>query len=92
MIGDPSNRYPEFGIMAEKTTEDENTFKRRKEEIIAFEMGAAGLTSHNPALIIRGITDYADSTKSRLWRDYAAQTGTQFLKELREFSANIRGE
>jgi nucleoside phosphorylase len=69
------------------STEDETT-KTRKDENIASEMEAAGLTSHIPTLIIRGVCDYADSTKNRLWQKYFAQTA----KELVELTANIHGE
>lgn len=42
--------------------------------ILCFEMEAAGLMSHSPALIVRGICDYADSHKNKGWQPYAAAT------------------
>ena len=39
---------------------------------ICFEMEAAGLMDNFPCLVIRGISDYADSHKNKEWQKYAA--------------------
>ncbi|KAH8742949.1 hypothetical protein F5883DRAFT_594605 [Diaporthe sp. PMI_573] len=44
-------------------------------------MEAAGLQDF-PSLVIRGICDYADSHKNKLWQEYAAATAAAFAKEL----------
>ncbi|ETS77358.1 hypothetical protein PFICI_11232 [Pestalotiopsis fici W106-1] len=45
---------------------------------LCFEMEAAGLQDF-PSLVIRGICDYADSHKNKMWQEYAAAA---FAKEL----------
>ncbi|EPS45333.1 hypothetical protein H072_698 [Dactylellina haptotyla CBS 200.50] len=54
----------------------------RQKEIICFEMEAAGLMDILPCLVIRGICDYADSHKNKLWQEYAAATAAAYAKEL----------
>jgi nucleoside phosphorylase len=49
---------------------------------LCFETEAAGLVFHFPCLVIRGICDYSDSHKNKLWQDYAAATAAAFAKEL----------
>ncbi|KAJ5594593.1 nucleoside phosphorylase domain-containing protein [Penicillium hispanicum] len=53
-----------------------------REEILCFEMEAAGIMDHMPSLVIRGICDYADSHKNKQWQPYAAATAAAFAKEL----------
>lgn len=54
----------------------------RKENVMCFEMEAAGPMDSFRCLVIRGICDYADSHKNRLWQDYAALAAAGFAKEL----------
>ncbi|OCL03455.1 purine and uridine phosphorylase [Glonium stellatum] len=54
----------------------------RGENVICFEMEAAGLMDRFPCLIIRGICDYADSHKNKRWQNYAAATAAAYAKEL----------
>ncbi len=35
-----------------------------------------------PCLVIRGICDYADSHKNKIWQPYAAATAASYAKEL----------
>ncbi len=53
-----------------------------EENIICFEMEAAGLMDWFPCLVIRGICDYADSHKNDIWQRYAALAAAAFAKEL----------
>ncbi|KAH8696360.1 putative ankyrin repeat-containing protein [Talaromyces proteolyticus] len=53
-----------------------------KENIICFEMEAAGLMDSFPCIVIRGICDYADSHKNKIWQPYAAATAASYAKEL----------
>ncbi|KAI5237914.1 purine and uridine phosphorylase [Aureobasidium subglaciale] len=52
------------------------------DNVICFEMEAAGLMNHFPCLVIRGISDYADSHKNDRWQPYAAATAAAYAKEL----------
>lgn len=51
-------------------------------ECLCFEMEAAGLMNSFPCLVIRGISDYADSHKNDRWHDYAAVVAATVAKEL----------
>ncbi|RAH71869.1 uncharacterized protein BO66DRAFT_409972 [Aspergillus aculeatinus CBS 121060] len=53
-----------------------------KLDILCFEMEAAGLMDNFPCLVIRGISDYADSHKNKQWQGYAAATAAAYAKEL----------
>ena len=53
-----------------------------QQDILAFEMEAAGLMNHFPCLIIRGICDYSDSHKNKEWQGYAAMTAAAYAKDL----------
>ncbi|KAF8850178.1 hypothetical protein BDZ45DRAFT_679979 [Acephala macrosclerotiorum] len=55
---------------------------RRELGILCFEMEAAGLMDSFPCLVVRGICDYADSHKNKLWQEYAAATAAAYAKEL----------
>jgi nucleoside phosphorylase len=51
--------------------------------ILCFEMEAAGLMDSTPCLVVRGISDYADSHKreDHAWHGYAAAAAAAFAKE-----------
>jgi nucleoside phosphorylase len=53
--------------------------------VICFEMEAAGLMNDFPCLVIRGICDYADSHKNKVWQPYAAATAAAFARVLLGF-------
>ncbi|RVD89554.1 uncharacterized protein DFL_000557 [Arthrobotrys flagrans] len=53
-----------------------------QKDILCFEMEAAGLMDNFPCLVIRGISDYADSHKNKIWQEYAAATAAGYAKEL----------
>ena len=50
--------------------------------IICFEMEGAGVIQTHPSLVIRGICDYSDSHKNKIWQPYAAATAAAYAKEL----------
>ena len=54
----------------------------REKGVLCFEMEAAGLVDELPSLIIRGICDYSDSHKGKVWQPYAALSAAAFAKEL----------
>lgn len=51
-------------------------------DILCFEMEAAGLSTEFPYIVIRGISDYADSHKNDAWQYYAAAAAAACTKEL----------
>ncbi|KAK6507942.1 hypothetical protein TWF481_006362 [Arthrobotrys musiformis] len=53
-----------------------------QKDILCFEMEAAGLMDTLPCLVIRGICDYADSHKNKVWQEYASATAAAYAKEL----------
>ncbi|CAG9999075.1 unnamed protein product [Clonostachys byssicola] len=65
-----------------------------EKEILCFEMEAAGLMNHFPCLVIRGISDYCDTHKSKQWQGYASMTAAAYAKELLNIIApnNIEAE
>jgi len=50
--------------------------------VLCFEMEAAGLMNTFPCLVIRGICDYADSHKNKIWQCYAAAAAAAYAREL----------
>src|ERR1700722_14627151 len=54
----------------------------RGEEVLCFEMEAAGLMDRFPCVVIRGICDYSDTHKNDEWQGFAAATAAAYAKEL----------
>ncbi|KAJ5726602.1 uncharacterized protein N7483_007959 [Penicillium malachiteum] len=54
------------------------------ENVIAFEMEGAGLDGIMPFLVIKGVCDYADSHKSKIWQKYSAEVAASCMKSLLE--------
>jgi nucleoside phosphorylase len=50
------------------------------EDVIGFEMEGAGVWDNLPCIIIKGVCDYADSHKNKVWQDYAAATAASCAK------------
>lgn len=57
-------------------------FWRKEAGVLCFEMEAAGLMEEFPCLVIRGICDYADSHKNKIWQPYAAVAAAAYAKDL----------
>jgi len=55
---------------------------RKQYSVLCFEMEAAGLMNDFPCLVIRGICDYSDTHKHKIWQRYAAATAAAYAKEL----------
>ncbi|KAJ5398855.1 hypothetical protein N7465_009344, partial [Penicillium sp. CMV-2018d] len=53
-----------------------------RKDILCFEMEAAGMMNHFPCLVIRGISDYADSHKNKDWQWYAAMVSAAYAKDI----------
>lgn len=82
---------PENMVIKDAASRDELS----KELVIVSSVGmeAAGLMDHFPRLIIRGISDYANSHKHNGWKGYAAMTAAACAKELLNFiSSSELGE
>lgn len=75
-----------YGNIGSGNTVVKNGFERdaiaKRDNVICFEMEAAGLMDHFPCLVIRGISDYSDSRKNWQWQPYAAATAAAFAKRL----------
>jgi nucleoside phosphorylase len=55
----------------------------KKHDVLCCEMEAAGLMNTRfPCLVIRGISDYADSHKNDIWIPYAAVAAAQYARDL----------
>lgn len=53
-----------------------------EEDILCFEMEAAGALVDFPCLVIRGISDYSDSHKNDEWYGYAAAVAAAYARDL----------
>ncbi|KAK2798302.1 hypothetical protein FQN50_008858 [Emmonsiellopsis sp. PD_5] len=60
----------------------DKVLSRLGDDCICIEMEAAGLMNDFPCIVIRGISDYADSHKNDVWQRYAAATAAAYAKEL----------
>ncbi|KAK3946524.1 nucleoside phosphorylase domain-containing protein, partial [Pseudoneurospora amorphoporcata] len=50
------------------------------EGVIGIEMEGAGVWDELPCIVVKGVCDYADSHKSKIWQDYTAATTTSIAK------------
>ena len=50
--------------------------------VSCFEMEAAGLMDDFPCIVIRGICDYSDDHKHKLWQPYSAVVAAAYAKDL----------
>ncbi|KAK2771387.1 hypothetical protein CKAH01_14309 [Colletotrichum kahawae] len=76
-----------YGLVASGDRVVRSTVKRDEiirnlGDMLCFEMEAAGLMTEFPCVVIRGISDYADSHKNDDWQHYAAATAAACTKEL----------
>jgi nucleoside phosphorylase len=51
-------------------------------QVLAYEMETSGVINTHSALAIRGICDYADSHKNKIWQKYASATAVAYAKVL----------
>ncbi|KAJ6089813.1 hypothetical protein N7467_005029 [Penicillium canescens] len=77
-----------YGTIASGNVVVKNAFLREeireKHGAICLEMEAAGLMNNFPCVVIRGISDYADSHKNDRWQPFAAATAAACAKEFLE--------
>ncbi|KKZ65542.1 hypothetical protein EMCG_08615 [[Emmonsia] crescens] len=75
-------------IIKSKETRDK---LRDKYGGIAVEMQAAGMMNRLPVAVIRGISDFADSSKNDSWQPYAAITAAAYAKEVLSYLPSNQG-
>ncbi|KAI1329726.1 nucleoside phosphorylase domain-containing protein [Xylariaceae sp. FL0255] len=69
-----------------KSPKDRDMLSAKHNNALCIEMEAAGLMDVFPCLVIRGISDYADSHKNTVWQGFAAATAAVYA---REFLLNV---
>jgi nucleoside phosphorylase len=83
---DEDNLVIHYGLIASGNQLIKDALLRDKlaaeKDILCFEMEAAGLMNHFPCLVIRGICDYSDSHKNKVWQGYAAMAAAAYAKDL----------
>ncbi|RDW68290.1 hypothetical protein BP5796_08947 [Coleophoma crateriformis] len=90
LIARPERRTPfpriHYGNIASGNAVMKNAQMRdslaEKENVICFEMEAAGLMDDFRCLVIRGVCDYADTHKHKNWQPYAAAVAALYAKVL----------
>ena len=75
-----------YGLIASANTLMKDAKMRDKivqeNNALCFEMEAGGLMNHFPCLVIRGICDYSDSHKNKLWQGYSAMVAAAYAKDI----------
>lgn len=83
---DDNNPIIHYGLIASgnQVVKDSMVRDRLSQELGVYcvEMEAAGLMNNFPCLVVRGICDYADSHKNKVWQGYAAAAAASYAKEL----------
>jgi hypothetical protein len=78
--------HPHYGIIASGNSTIKHSRIREQlrleTEALCYETEAAGLMTDLPCILIRGISDYADSHKNKEWQGYAALAAASYAKEL----------
>jgi nucleoside phosphorylase len=76
--------YVHFGTMASADTVMKSGEHRdalaRGEKVIGFEMEGAAILDNLPCIVIKGVCDYADCHKNKIWQDYAAASAACCIK------------
>jgi nucleoside phosphorylase len=83
----PDRPFIHHGVIASgdrvmKNAKERDMISKSSEGAICFEMEAAGLMNDFRCIVIRGISDYADSHKNDIWHPYAAAAAAGLAKEL----------
>ena len=68
--------------MVKDTTTRDEILQKLGPECLCIETEAAGLMNNFPCLVVRGVSDYADSHKNDRWQRYAAAAAAAYAKEL----------
>ncbi|RHZ45156.1 uncharacterized protein CDV56_101837 [Aspergillus thermomutatus] len=84
----PSRPSVHYGVIAsgnmviKNGVERDRINRRYGNSIFCFEMEAAGLLNNFPCIVVRGISDYSDSHKNDIWRQFAVATASAYAKDL----------
>lgn len=95
--GDITHQNPNifFGLVGSGDTVMKSGCDRDRlaaaEDIIAFEMEAAGLWEDVPSLVVKGVFDYGDSHKNKLWHHFASATAACAARAIIERLARTGG-
>ena len=85
----PTSPALHFGTMASSNTVIKYATYRermfRKEKAIGFDMESAAVWEYLPTVIVKGVCDYADSHKNKLWQDYAAASAAACTRAILDF-------
>lgn len=92
----PDNPVIHYGLIVSGNRVMKDAIERDKisestEGAICFEMEAAGLLNDFRCIVIRGISDYADSHKNDIWHPYAAAAAAGLAKEMLSYMGPIPG-
>ncbi|KAL5358301.1 hypothetical protein BJX96DRAFT_163656 [Aspergillus floccosus] len=75
-----------YGLIASGNQVIKNAASRdrlgQRYNVLCVEMEAAGVANVTQCLVIRGICDYADSGKNKIWQEYASATAAAYAKLL----------
>lgn len=63
----------------------------RRTQIIGFEMEGSGVCNDLSCIVIKGVCDYADFQKNKIWQDYAAASAACAAKSFLGFLATNTG-
>ncbi|GAB1311901.1 hypothetical protein MFIFM68171_02111 [Madurella fahalii] len=83
-----------YGLIASANQVMKNALVRDElasQGVLCFEMEAAGLMNDFPCLVVRGICDYSDTHKNKIWQGYAAMMAAAYAKNLLYRLAPIQG-
>lgn len=85
----PTSPALHFGTMASSNAVIKYASHReyiyQEEKAIGFDMESAGLWENLPTVIVKGVCDYADSHKNKLWQDYAAASAAACTRAVLDF-------
>ena len=76
-------------IMRDATVRDKLAAEK---EVLCFETEAAGVMNYFPCLVVRGISNYADTHANEEWEGYAAMAAVAYTKDLLRRIAPTRTE
>jgi nucleoside phosphorylase len=83
-VEDEDNPAIHYGLIASANQLMKDASLRDKfakgNDVLCFEMEAAGLMNQFPCLVIRGICDYSDTHKNKEWQGYAAMAAAVYAK------------
>ncbi|KAI1165041.1 nucleoside phosphorylase domain-containing protein [Nemania serpens] len=65
-----------------KSPKDRDMLSAKHNDALCIEMEAAGLMDVFPCLVVRGVSDYADSHKNSAWQGFAAATAASYAREV----------